>query len=188
MRQVSAALLMCLGFTTAHASSVVLDFEETPYISTSAPAETVISQGYRFSSILATAENSNDPILGNRSLAFCAGCTLTMEHVDGLRFSLAALDLQDIGSWPTEGLLITGYRAGGGTISQRITRTSSLVQVSLGAEWLGLTRVDIGPSDDRLFAIAVDNIGVTAVPVPPAIWLMGSALGALALRRRRAQV
>ena len=180
------ALMLLTCFSTANATSVVIDFEEVAYVSVNDPVLTLDSQNYRFTSIMATAEYNDEPIVGSRSLAYCPSCTLTMEHVEGRRFSLTSFDLGDYGSWPAGGMLITGYRAGGGTISQTLEPTGSLSSFAMSGDWVGLTRIDIGPSSPDGFGIVIDNIALTAVPVPPAIWLMGSALGALALRRKRA--
>jgi len=68
---------------------------------------------------------------------------------------------------------------GGGTVNL------SLGSIGTG-DWLNLTQLvvyDANTFDDNY--VHIDNINVSAVPVPAAVWLFGSALAGLGWIRRK---
>jgi hypothetical protein len=87
----------------------------------------------------------------------------------------------------------TGYLVGGGTVSKSITITDfatttggSSTAVIFDGSRVDLTAVDISfvPGDGFEVSL-IDNVTVSAVPVPAAVWLFGSGLAGLGWLRRK---
>ena len=106
---------------------------------------------------------------------------VTLERADGGAFAVHNFDLfmdTDSNGW-TE---IRGQVAGGGL--------AFLSAASVGTgSWLNLESVRFWAEGDGfgpgLAYVAIDNIEVSAVPLPAAAWLFGSALAGLAWLRRK---
>ncbi|MCP4831206.1 MAG: hypothetical protein GY886_03200 [Gammaproteobacteria bacterium] len=102
-----------------------------------------------------------------------------LERADGGAFALYSVDFY--GEYPDPGLTrIIGDVVGGGSVS------SSSTALGTGG-WLNLESVDFysgGINNAWGFALGeLDNIVVSAVPVPAAVWLFGSALAGLGWMR-----
>lgn len=82
-------------------------------------------------------------------------------------------------------LTLSGDLVGGGTLNQVVNLTDSLSTYNFAG--LGtLSNLSISFDGSSYFApFDLDNINVTTVPVPAAVWLFGSALGFLGWSRRR---
>jgi len=189
-----ASLFVSVG---AHAAFVTVDFEEFSIGDGAGPYPTVLtSQGYEFTGQGDTLATSAEVIAGNNVGGtnayggFVAGLgqdgfnyavTITIEKADGGAFAIHDFDLfmdTDPGGWQE----IRGTLAGGG-----ITFLSS-PGVGTG-DWLNLESVTFraeGNGFDFGFGtIEIDNVIISAVPVPAAVWLFGSALFGLAWFRQR---
>jgi len=167
------------------AFATTIDFQEFPYGYDD--DKTVITQGYEFSSsatlLFSSPYGSGSPDI---MLGYCPGCTATMSNASGYGFSLDSLDITRATSGGTESVTITGFYAGGGSVSVDLPVIAGLVTHNFDSSWSSLVSVEFGASDslhtfDFLF---VDNIAVTTVPVPAAFWLFVSALGLLGFRKQ----
>jgi hypothetical protein len=130
---------------------------------------------------------------GSAYLEWCAsddycpgGVIVTLSSSDDSPFSLSSLDvISELGA-STYTFQVTGYLLGGGSISQTIeANQAAWTTMSFDSDWANLDYVTfdgLGPED---WAPGVDNIVVSAVPVPAAVWLFGSALAGLGWFRRR---
>jgi hypothetical protein len=113
--------------------------------------------------------------------AFCHGDVpplFTMSRVNDNPFNLFSVDFAANSAGQ---LQVTGYYAGGGSISTAIfTDGTSWQTQAFGAGWSNLDRVEfLTPLIAGGGTAALDNIAVSAVPVPAAAWLFGSALAGL---------
>jgi hypothetical protein len=207
-RVIAITLVTVAGFlsTGAQAAPVTIDFEEFNIGDGGGsvlddPVPILASQGYEFtgsggpggpftSTEVITGTNTGGTnayggsISGLGQDGFNVFVSVTFEKADGGAFAIHNLDLfmdTDPDGW-TE---ISGTRAGGG-----LTFLSG-VAVGTG-DWLNLESVTFraegngfGPGGG---AIQLDNIAVSAVPVPAAVWLFGSALAGLGWLRRKQTV
>jgi hypothetical protein len=119
--------------------------------------------------------------------AFCHGDVpplFTLSTVNDNPFDLFSVDFaaNNVGQ-----LQVTGYYIGGGSISETIFADGTSWQTqAFGAGWSNLDRVEfLTPLFVGSGTAALDNIVVSTVPVPAAVWLFGSALAGLGWMRRR---
>jgi len=197
MKQVISAVLL---FACAGAHAATIDFEE--FNLGDGPADyyggsVLQTQGFDFAGLIMEGiygpdgqpyivnGNSGSKALGGSISdvvgqdTFGARVTITMERTDGNSFALYDFDFfadHDVDGYSS----VVGYVAGGGSASGAVgtgdwlNLTSVTFQVSGSGFWIGHATAE------------VDNIVVgAAVPVPAAVWLFGSALGALGWVRRR---
>jgi len=211
MRILPATIMLfviSLFSTVANAATVTIDFESLPDqtgiecgpVCTSDPAQWT-EHGF----VLAasdTVDNGSFPggviapgtgfapspaSFGDRSLLFCGTCgqaTFVLTQQEGQAFDLHSFD--QTAAFPGGGDVwtIIGNYAAGGTVSTNFI-TSGLRTATFGSEWAGLESVTIIANTDGALDYRLDNIVVSAVPVPAAVWLFGSALAGLGWMRRR---
>ncbi len=193
-----AVLLVLLA--DAHAFNVTIDFEELPIDGDlmSGPY-TIETKGFNFSGT--TWKGITEWPLGaiddSKALHWCAVnnpgfCepssynTITMTQDGSVAFDLLSLELAR-SDWDVS-VQLTGFYVGGGSISTTVFVDSvTLTTLSLDSSWSNLESLSIDPLGDVYnAAVAVDNIAVvTAVPIPAAAWLFGSALAGLGWMRRK---
>ncbi len=204
IRLVAALLLLAAG--TMPAAAVTIDFEEFSVGDGPAPLDDFgfdwfLSNGYEFGGGAApgcTQFGCPLEILigdsGSNSLGggigwsgqdgFGALTTITMRQADGGAFAIHSLDLfMDTDNQGT--MEIRGILAGGGT--------TFLLGVPVGTgDWLNLESVTFRAEGNNtglgFSAVEVDNIVISAVPVPAAVWLFGSALAGLGWIKRKQNV
>jgi hypothetical protein len=180
--------IAALSFTgVANAAPVVLDFEDTPYEGTTFE-DPFVTKGF-------VIDPSDPPSVSAISsgpdshLVICGWCANGSEGVSifadsGLRFELTSMEVSFV-ELPMTGIVV-GHFANGDTLSESIVAGV----MSFDSSWTKLASIDI-LFDTSVIAVPpylaaeIDNIHVSEVPVPAAVWLFGSALGALGWRRRR---
>jgi len=114
---------------------------------------------------------------------------IAITRVDGLTFNLFNLDLA-FGPFGHGGLLtdttaVTGFLAGGGTISTTLTVGYDFANYALN--WTGLTSVVFGELQASSEYLTFDNIEYNtaqAVPEPGTLFLLGLGLAAMGFARR----
>lgn len=209
MQHITAITSMAVaGFfaLTTQAFAITIDFEEFSLgdgpSSLSAP---LVSNGYEFLGS-STPGPIPDGILaeivtgtgGTNALqafsgwggqdGFGAQAFVSMSKADGGAFAIHSLDLFLAGcAGPFLGCSgsesITGTLAGGGA--------ADLTGAVGTGDWLNLQVVTFAATGDGFgfgagTVAQIDNINVSAVPIPAAVWLFGSALAGLGwLRRKR---
>jgi hypothetical protein len=114
---------------------------------------------------------------------FILQTTMSIEAEDQSLFDLHSFDFSTSEITVPE-VQLTGYLGGGGTVNTTLAITElAFVNYSFGSEWSGLERIEFA-SPDAISGV-IDNINVSQVPIPAAVWLFGSALAGLGWMRRR---
>jgi len=194
-----AGTIFALLLWSSTASAVTIDFEE---FAGNTPGP-IVSEGFLFDG---TASDNKTFVGGFAGGTFGA---VLFEHGAGQAFTLDSLDLlylvENSPHTPWLGTLeVTGFYVGGGSIqSQHQVWCSASISCNSppnwenvllgGPQWSNLeqVRVDVlyfGCPEVCAVEIAVpiiDNVNVTAVPIPAAAWLFGSALAGLGWMRRK---
>jgi hypothetical protein len=110
-----------------------------------------------------------------------------MRDVNNNTFSLHSFEYTNTAGGT---LSVTGTFAGGGTIAQEFAYISQSgppiwATAVLDSQWKNLESVEFSHQAWDGFYGGLDDIVVTAVPIPAAVWLFGSGLGLLGWFRRR---
>jgi len=207
MRSFLAAILILFAGT---ASAVTIDFEELPNYGLFPFQETVVSQGFLFNDAVnldskLAVFNENIPVgmLGNRAIGALPDQDLGIAKigigtVDGSEFSLISFVMDELlaadstvfacfYSCGFEFLAETSTFSIANLSSQAVGASESgLREYYLPGNWIGIeyATIEYYPSISSS-ALVVDNIVVSAVPIPAAVWLFGSALAGLGWMRRK---
>ena len=123
---------------------------------------------------------NNGSYSGNYLWTYSSGFyeeTFVLESSSGASFTLSSLDYVGVG------LELTGYYTNGGTVQTSLIGGDWSTAV-LDSSWQGLQSVEIF-SAAVPYGSGIDNIVVSAVPIPAAVWLFGSALAGLGWMRRK---
>lgn len=195
MRSILITIIALVSFT-ANAAPVTIDFEEFAI-----GQGGIASGGYQFSGgggsgavcpcewTSAAVVNGNS---GSKSWgasfffpgldSFGSGSYVVMQKTDGGAFAIHDLDLffqtDSYGGYTS----IVGTLAGGGAAN---------LSVAVGTgDWLNLKEIQFTAYGDGFglggqTIVQIDNVVVSAVPVPAAVWLLGSALLSLGWLRRK---
>ena len=116
---------------------------------------------------------AEDQFLLIENSPFDAGAA-QMSTLSGEAFSLSSLSVSYTSA------KLTGYYAGGGIVQTDWVSGD----IILGPEWQGLESVRFDGSTAYFFT-GLDDIVVSTVPVPAAVWLFGSALAGLGWLKRK---
>ena len=166
--------------TITFKDGTVSDFvqsQDQPVIYTS-----ITSLGFTFSSVMQWSGAGEGSINVAPSGVSTEG--LVIEQTESKVFSLDALAFQYVDSiYPVN---MTGYLVGGGTVQIELPLLQSRDE-SMLIGWSGLTKVEIENASGA-FGMVFDTFEVTAVPIPAAVWLFGSALAGLGWMRRKKTV
>jgi len=109
--------------------------------------------------------------------------TISIADDLGRQFDLLALDASSVTNL-TGQITVTGTKFGGGTVSQTVSLTGSLTTYNFST-MTDLSSVSIAFDGNSYYApFDMDNIQLSVIPVPAAVWLFMSALGVLGWRSR----
>jgi hypothetical protein len=194
-------LSLWLFMACAHSALITIDFEEFADGPINPPSGDMISKGFTFDyldqggngiPVVSAAGSPN----GTQGYANCPSC-YAVEQIDVFSssnyvFALNSMDVAGVGSIdPAYDFIITGFVAGGGTVSFSALGVSTLQTLSFDSSWSSLEsfRIEIDNTNGgNAFASFIDNVVVEAVPVPAAAWLFGSALAGLGWLKRKQTV
>jgi len=171
--------LLLSGATQA--ATVTIDFEEFAEGFYDHPLS---SQGYSFTSgddLFVWLQTFTD-----RALFHGPTATMTVANEAAVPFALHSFDYRT-GLAGLSSVTITGFYAAGGTISTTLDADETFDTYLFDAAWAGLDSFVIGATSTGTPA-GIDNLVVSAIPVPAAVWLFGSALAGLGWLRRRQTV
>ena len=171
-------LLMSIS-GAAHASTITVDFDG---IALGTGAGSLETQGYIFESTNGVNGcNGNNCLFSQSDMPFDTTQVL-FRKADNGAFSLESLEV------------VFGDRVFGQTTSGETIYSESFSfgfrEVFVGdASWSSMEWVAVSYTDpDGFFGASIDNVWVSAVPVPAAVWLFGSALAGLGWMRRKQTV
>jgi hypothetical protein len=187
MRLVITTIFL-LASVVANAATVTIDFDEVTPQYVFGGGLMVESKGYTFDAqpMLGDPPEAGVSSSGVWAAADCfswgpgCGAAVIMEKIDGNSFAISSFDAG-------------GYYGVdfGGTISGGATADLSAA-IGTG-DWLQLEQFQVysycsGPFGCGEYDVYLDDIVVSAVPVPAAAWLFGSALAGLGWLRRKQTV
>jgi len=177
MRSTIFAVALLLG-TPAWADIITVDFEE---LEAGYPTS-FVSKGVNFTSDFGFGAQVGGPgsEFGSYVLGLVADAENSLSMASGVSFDLISWDVR-IG---IVDMTVTGFLESGGTVSTTISSTSGALETyNFSSAWTGLTSVQFTVGDFDV----LDNVVISAVPLPAAVWLFGSALAGLGwIRRKRA--
>lgn len=195
-RTTAAMLALALTALVAHGAPVVIDFEgqiPTGSNRTGDPIFPYTEDGFRLTDVNSGSANAlfgpsgiqNDN--GTDVLGWGSGSTFQVSSVTGDLLSLLAFDATNLDPQGSAGQFnVTGFYGAGGSVSATFNSTfNSFTTFGFGSAWTGLSSVRI--QNVNMVNGAIDNIRLdaAAVPEPTTIALVGAALAAIALSRRR---
>jgi len=186
-------LLSALALPASAATSIDFDDLPTWEPSTTAP---FAEQGVLFSNADGYGSAvSTGPYVQGHALLCSPYCVLNIEMANGSLFALDSLDVVSA-AWTAPvpfSATLTGYFGDGSSQVLNLELETdwdyAAVYDSIQPGWAGLQRVELSnmgleyPGLD--FQFGVDNVVLTAVPIPAAVWLFGSAMAGLGFFRRR---
>jgi len=201
MKKLFALIALAVG--SVQAAPVTIDFESgtVDYFNSDTFVSTVGSQGFEVtgdSFAVGDAPEAAGLYTGNNGTVvygasaccvaqdgFSPAARFSLRRADGGAFSLFAVDFY--GEFPNEGIASPDSTSIiGRTVSGENVFLSSTALGTGG--WLNLEFVQFysgGNGNSSGYALGeLDNIVVSAVPVPAAVWLFGSALAGLGWLRR----
>lgn len=190
---------------SANAATQTIDFEELS-LGQAAPAPAfgggpLVSNGFSFSGfgfsvfeserwIVSVGENGTQSLglslFGGRVDEVDPFVQFGFNRPDGLSFALIDIDFLAtyvVGGADQGPVFLTGALTGGGTVSSETTAIGT-------GGWLAVDSVGFNVTGVAPFFVLqefdfeVDNIVVSVVPIPAAVWLFASALGLLGFRSR----
>lgn len=194
MRIIFSVVLLMLGSV---AQAVTIDFDSTA--PTYFGLSTYQEDGFTLTSNVpdGTLIDQNDVVRANLGI-FSGGTTsqsmvwgengtistISITNDAATPFYLLALDASSMGN-PSGQLTLTGTLSGGGTVQQVLNLNSALTTYNITG-LNNLSELDISFDGSTSFApFDLDNVQMSLVPVPAAVWLFGSALVGLAGWSRR---
>ena len=185
MKFPSAAALTLFLVGTANSATVTIDFNEvTPQANWGQTA--VTSQGYDFATggtICGGPGDQESGVSANGIYiinpapepAICA-VNISMQRSDAGAFAIHSFDVFGAGGYFGSSQPYYGTLAGGGIAN---------LSVAIGTgDWLNLNYFSVRSENFFYNNLRLDNILVSTVPVPPAVWLFVSGLGLLGWMRR----
>ncbi len=194
MRIVAACLLSIIG--SAQAANITIDFEQfSGVVVDLQPVGTgiALNDGFVMSAsgtIWLTEANGPSPRSIDIVLNSPGGTgDVTFSKADGSAFSLLSFDyaFAGPGNWP---MTLSAVKAGGEVVSLDpglIALDNSYATYTASSLFTDIVSLNfLGDGDGP--PMALDNINVSTVPVPAAVWLFGSALAGLGWLRRKQTV
>jgi hypothetical protein len=189
------AILATTG--VAHGAVVTIDFEST--LPVYFGLDTYSEDGFTLTSNVpdGTIIDVNNDVRGNLGI-FSGGTnsqtivwgengttgTISVANDAGDPFLLQSLDTSSMGN-ATGQLILSGTYVGGSSYNQVLNITSSLTTYNVASPG-ALSGLDISFDGGAYFPpFDLDNIVINVIPIPAAVWLFASGLGAIGWFRRR---
>lgn len=199
MRLIISMLLLVAG-SAAQAALVTVDFEST--LPTYFGLASYQQDGITLTSNVpdGTLIDINNVVRGNLGVPTGGTASQTLFWGDnsqlgtislsddlGRQFDLLALDASAVTNAAGQ-ITVTGTKFGGGTVSQVVSLTGSLATYNFAA-MTDLASVSISFDGTTQYApFDMDNIQLSVIPIPAAVWMFMSALGVLGWRSRQRAV
>ena len=190
------ALLMALAAITSFAETVIIDFQSLEHVdsNTNSHGFTYTEDGYTLNNLATAFPFATFGTLESR---YKGSTALFNDSVNGVTrltksdagaFTLNSIDLADLNGQSPFDVFFSGTKSDASIVNQTFTGTGSLLTYTFSGftdlvtvEW---TQISPFHQFDNINLTSGIN-GTSAVPVPAAIWLFGSAaLGFLGLRRK----
>ena len=194
MRLLLILMALSLGSVASHAESVTIDFEEfngqvALFESLPTSFET---KGFSISED-GSDWFAEDPFDGGTSVLL--GPTnnpgsITITKDGGQVFSLHSFDYSFGAATGSNSIYLSAITAGGGVINLSPTLATDYFMYThdLDGAFYNIVSVTFSQEVGNTALTVLDNIVVSAVPIPAAVWLFGSALAGLGWMRRKQTV
>lgn len=185
--RITILITFLLASSVVKAAPILIDFDEITPQSGSGQI-TVESKGYSF---FAFGSSYSDPWSGVSSAGFYSsgdcfsygpgcGVTVSMESASGTPFSVHSFTVAYDDNSQNWQAAFTGTVAGGATADlSAAVGTGDWLQLESLLAWS--TCLSSSCTEQT---VRIDDITVSAVPLPPAVWLLGTSLAALGWFRR----
>jgi len=175
-------LFMLMLISSMAASATTISFDLHPAVTGSGNGASLEYEGAVFT--ITNPGNEPSSFIADSSLRWCPDCSMSMELSSGNTFAMSSIDVAFFGPEPAT-VTITGILLGGGIVETTYSGPSfgTFETVVLGTSWTGLESIQF--VTDVSSATIINNLVISAVPIPAAVWLFGSALAGLGWMRRR---
>jgi hypothetical protein len=189
------AVVMLLGWGTVSATPITIDFNDID-VDTVGLVSNPFEEDFWFSFstgdgvVLEVGANQEWGGAGSNGTGYLTTGWVSELFFDRLYdqpFNLHSLDMADVAD-------VIGTYENGDTITMSLAlQPTTWTTVNFGSEWSNLVKVQLLGTALGLIAddpesgiyLNLDNVVVTAVPIPAAVYLFGSALAGLGWLRRR---
>jgi len=191
-------IILLIGFfTLCSANAAIIDFEDQGLAPNSQVnlSNGLTSGGFYFINGPEEAccedlhlVNQNSIALGASTELVAHGDLLAMQVASGGSFSLLEFDLGSHFDESFTSLKVVGNYVGGGSVTQNFSidgDTSTYDTISLSGAFNNLESANWLITGGNVATFYIDNISVSAIPIPAAVWLFGSALAGLGWIRRK---
>jgi hypothetical protein len=200
MLRASAALVLLIFFNATNAAIITIDFEGVVDDSSSMiPASPYTENGMVVDSLQAehgifgkdSTFTNGSAIYGWCNVnveGFCMPGLITITQAQNAEFDLLSFEASVFNNYGSVNgpLSITGNYAAGGNIQAEISLADdSWDTFIMNNQWTGLISLELHGDDLNDYDIGIDNVVVSTIPIPAAVWLFGSGLALLGWMRRR---
>jgi len=184
--------ISCVFAGAASAAPITIDFDS--YTASSDKQVDTLGYTFRVEDVVAGSMSLSAPYApGTDNPLTYGNSSILFARADGGLFNLESLDVyhwstsNPWGDTSSHPYTVTGYRADDTEVQMSSVGLADLSWHTLSPAWTNLEAVKVSTSFDpgAILLGAIDNVVVTnVVPLPPAVYLFGSALAWLAARCR----
>ena len=196
-KSIIGAVCACLAVVSFNVNASVITFDPPPCLTCGYLLSSYEESGVNFSGEFAHYGMGSNSIAVNDStggaIRFSYGSSMTLQLSSGSLFSLGTVDLAEYSSvfdGDEIAVLFVGHKDNGITVFQNFTidglrdgvgGIDDFETFTFSSDFTNLAYVEVGSA-----VFSMDNLSVSTVPIPAAVWLFGSGLiGLVGFARRK---